>query len=307
MKNHTPLLPYGSLFFPIFAALIKKNMKRRNSAIVAMLACLVVLTACREESNRPTDAADEQQMEAFVSTTNADDSHAAKVKPTKPMEQPASIKGVSEQILKRKGYIVSYNKQTKLPNWVAWHLTAAHTEGRVQRENYAFREDDAVKAPRATTDDYYNSRYDRGHMCPAGDNKWNAEAMEETFLLTNVCPQNHGLNKDAWNDLEIATRRWARKYGDVYVVCGPILGDEPYKTIGRNKVVVPEAFFKVVLAMKPEPKAIGFVYENHGHNNPRMFQNATTVDEVERLTGINFFPQLNDNIEDAVEANRGYF
>ncbi|MBO6288365.1 MAG: DNA/RNA non-specific endonuclease, partial [Prevotella sp.] len=179
----------------------------RYRILFGALAAMLLLTSCRKESG--TEA--ERQVNSFVSTTTEGSPKPQRTKVAKPMEQPASIKGVSEQILKRKGYIVSYNKQTKLPNWVAWHLTAAHTEGRVQRENYAFREDEEVKAPRATTDDYYNSRYDRGHMCPAGDNKWDSDAMEETFLLTNVCPQNHGLNKDAWNDLEIACRRWAKK------------------------------------------------------------------------------------------------
>ena len=271
-----------------------------------IVAGLVALTACRKQSAQPVADSD-QRVESFVTTADGKASPAKDTKVVKPLEQPASIKGVSEQILKRTGYTVSYNRQTKLPNWVAWRLTAAHSEGRVQRENYMFHEDLQVKEPRATDGDYYNSRYDRGHMCPAGDNKWSEQAMEETFLFTNICPQNHALNKDGWNDLEIACRRWARKYGEVYIVCGPILGEEPYKTIGRNKVVVPEAFFKVILAMKPEPKAIAFVYQNHGHNNPKMFKNATTVDEVERLTGINFFPQLDDVTEDQVEAERGYF
>ena len=278
----------------------------RNRVLLAVLAAMLLLASCRRAANAP-EGAEGQQVESFVSNNTELGVNPRPAKTAKPMEQPASIKGVSEQILRRKGYIVSYNKQTRLPNWVAWHLTAEHTSGRVQRDSYTFSEDTEVKAPRATTDDYYNSRYDRGHMCPAGDNKWDAVAMEETFLLTNVCPQNHGLNKGGWNDLEIACRRWAKKYGEVYIVSGPILGDEPYRTIGRNKVVVPKAFFKVVLAMQPEPKAIGFVYENNGYNNPKMFQNATTVDEVERLTGINFFPQLDDRIEDEVEANRGYF
>lgn len=280
-------------------------MMQRKNILWLLLASAMVFAACRK-GNESVPSSNDERVESFVSTETGAAAKPAK-KVAKPMEQPASIKGVSEQILKRTGYVVSYNKQTRIPNWVAWHLTAAHVEGRVQRENYAFHEDMEVKAPRATDNDYYNSRFDRGHMCPAGDNKWSAKAMEETFLFTNICPQNHALNKEGWNDLEIACRRWAKKYGDLYIVCGPILGNEPYKTIGRNKVVVPESFFKVILAMKPEPKAIAFVYENHGHNNPKMFKNATTVDEVERLTGINFFPQLDDVTEDRVEAERGYF
>ena len=107
-------------------------------------------------------------------------------------ELPARLTDRPEQILHRQSFTISYNKTTKTPNWVAWHLTKNHTYGRIQRETYAFDEDPGVSAPRATLDDYYNSRYDRGHMCPAGDNKWSEEAMRQTFLLTNICPQNHG-------------------------------------------------------------------------------------------------------------------
>lgn len=155
-----------------------------------------------------------------------------------------SPKGTPEQILKRTGYVASYNKTTLLPNWVAWHLTAERTEGSAKRSGVDFAEDTEVPEPRATDWDYYNSGYDRGHMCPAADNKWSKKAMEESFLFTNMCPQNGNLNRGDWNEMEMACRKWAKKYGDLYIVCGPILYKGKHKTIGKNKVVVPEAFSK---------------------------------------------------------------
>ena len=229
-------------------------------------------------------------------------------------ELPARLTDRPEQILHRQSFTISYNKTTKTPNWVAWHLTKNHTYGRIQRETYAFDEDHGVSAPRATLDDYYNSRYDRGHMCPAGDNKWSEEAMRQTFLLTNICPQNHGLNKNAWNDLEIQCRDWAREYGAVDIVCGPLYSSkggrykvgsshEPQqKTIGRNKVWVPDAFFKVVLCRQGRPKAIGFVYRNEGVKQLKT-EAVRTVDEIEALTGIDFFPALDDDMENRIEAS----
>ena len=225
-------------------------------------------------------------------------------------EIPAPLKDRPEQVLHRKGYTTSYNATTKTPNWVAWHLTAAHTRGKQQRHEEKFMEDvDIALGSRATDNDYYNSRYDRGHMCPAGDNKWDKEAMAQSFLFTNICPQNHGLNKYEWNDLEIQCRDWAREYGAIDIVCGPIFsstGDQ--KTIGRNKVWVPREFFKVVLCLRGEgsPKAIGFIYPNASASR-KMFSYAMSVDEVERITGIDFFPQLDDKVEDRIEADRGYF
>lgn len=212
-----------------------------------------------------------------------------------------SPKGTPEQILKRTGYVASYNKTNLLPNWVAWHLTAERTEGSAKRSGVDFAEDTEVPEPRATDWDYYNSGYDRGHMCPAADNKWSKKAMEESFLFTNMCPQNGNLNRGDWNEMEMACRKWAKKYGDLYIVCGPILYKGKHKTIGKNKVVVPEAFFKVVLRTGDNPQAIGFIYKNTSGNRPKDSY-VNTVDEVERITGIDFFPSLPDDVEKNVEA-----
>ena len=209
--------------------------------------------------------------------------------------------GVPEQMLRRTGYTASYNKATKLPNWVAWHLTADRTTGPAKRSGVDFQADMNVPAPRAEDSDYYGSGYDRGHMCPAADNKYSEKAMEESFLFTNMCPQNGNLNRGDWNEMEQACRRWAKEYGGVYVVCGPILYKGKHKTIGKNKVVVPEAFFKVVLRTGENPKAIGFIYKNAEGDRPKG-DYVNTVDEVERITGIDFFPELPDDVENKVEA-----
>ena len=101
--------------------------------------------------------------------------------------------------------------------------------------------------------------------------------------------------------MEQACRKWAKQYGDIYIVCGPIFYKKSSKTIGKNKVAVPDAFFKVVLCMNPSPKAIGFIYKNADGNRPKG-DYANSVDEVERITGIDFFPALPDDIEKMVEA-----
>lgn len=188
-----------------------------------------------------------------------------------------------------------------MPNWVAWHLTAEHTDGPYGRLNN-FYEEESIPTPRATLEDYRGSGWSRGHMCPAGDNKWDEKAMYESFSLVNVCPQNASLNSGVWNSIEIDCRRWARKYGDVYIVCGPVLLNREHETIGRNRVVVPEAFFKVVLCLQGTPKAIGFVVRNNEGKKKRD-QCINTVDDVERITGYDFFPALPDSIEDVVEAH----
>ena len=267
---------------------------------ITFLFCLL-LTACRKS-------------EAGTKTVNTlYDTSTTEVTRSKVTEYelPAPLNDRPEQILRRTGYTTSYNKETRCPNWVAWHLTKAHTYGRHQRKEELFTEDTDVE-PRATDADYYNSRYDRGHMCPAGDNKWSEQSMSQTFLLSNICPQNHGLNKNAWNDLEIQCRDWAREYNSVDIVCGPVYRTATrsdgkmrasafQKYIGRNKVWVPDAFFKVVLCRSRQPKAIGFIYENRG-GQQRMSDCMCSVDDIERITGIDFYPLLADDVENRIEA-----
>ena len=213
----------------------------------------------------------------------------------------APAKASRVQFLHREAYTVCYNADSRLPHWVGWRLTADHISGPYKRGGIKFQEDGEVPAPRATDTDYRNSGYDRGHMCPSGDNKWSETAQRESFLFTNICPQTHNLNAGDWNEMEQQCRRWAEQFGDIYIVCGPILYRTKHKTIGKNKVVVPEAFFKVVLRLGDNPKAVGFIYKNADGNRPKG-DYVNSIDQVERITGIDFFPTLPDSIEQRVEA-----
>lgn len=272
------------LLFIAVVALCSCDLAKNNKALISEAGKALVEEL--DQKNGEAGACD-----ASAGAAEADDKLVMQTSP----------KGTPEQILERTGYVASYNKATLLPNWVAWHLTAERTEGSAKRSGVDFAEDTEVPEPRATDWDYYNSGYDRGHMCPAADNKWSKKAMEESFLFTNMCPQNGNLNRGDWNEMEMACRKWAKKYGDLYIVCGPILYKGKHKTIGKNKVVVPEAFFKVVLRTGDDPQAIGFIYKNTSGNRPKDSY-VNTVDEVERITGIDFFPSLPDDVEKKVEA-----
>lgn len=209
----------------------------------------------------------------------------------------------AEQILIRPGYITSYNNSTKCPNWVAWRLTDEHTDGQWSRKGIPYMVDEEVQGARQELEDWENHGLpiDHGHMCPAGDNKWSSQAMQASFLLTNFCPQNRDLNQGDWEKLESRCRGWARHYGEVFIACGPIFYNSKYKTIGDNKVGVPDAFFKVILRMGMRPAALGFIYLNQGGHKD-MSQYVVTVDEVEAKTGIDFFYNLPDVVENVVEA-----
>jgi len=197
-----------------------------------------------------------------------------------------------EQMLYRKGYVASYNWVTRQPNWVAWHLTAEHVDGTFERQGNPFHEDLEVPEPRAYNSDYRGTGWSRGHLCPAADNKWDPTAMYESFLLTNVCPQDRALNSGVWNQIEISCRRWAKKYGDVYIVSGPVFLNRMHETLGPNRVVVPEAFFKVIVCLNgPHPKGIGFICRNNDGNR-RKDLHVNTIAQVERVTKYTFFPNL---------------
>ena len=290
---------------------MKIMMKKGNVWLV--MALMATMLACKGknwmETAESIDAHDRRDFYVSENVASARSTEAQadrqKAKTVVMYEIPAPLKDRPEQILKRKGYTVSYNSETKNPNWVAWHLTKSHTSGSFQRNQEVFAEDTDVEAPRATDRDYYNSR------------KWDKQAMMESFLFTNVCPQNHGLNKYEWNNLEILCREWAKAYGAVDIVCGPIYssGAERYrvgkgsqseqKTIGRNKVWVPDAFFKVILCRQGRTKAIGFIYRNEGVKQ-RVDEAVCSVDKVEELTGIDFFPSLDDKVERLVESEASF-
>lgn len=199
-------------------------------------------------------------------------------------------------------YSVSYNKYTRQPNWVMWQLTEYHVMQRKEGVWNDYREDEEMPLEiRATLEDYASSGYDRGHMCPGGDCNWDAEGRDETFLLSNMCPQNPNLNRGDWKEIEMACRKWAKQYGNIYIVCGPIfLKSQQHERIGPNQIPVPEAFFKVVLCSEsPTPKGIGFICRNTDGNRKKDFY-VNSIRQVERVTGYRFFPNLEDSIKSLV-------
>jgi len=197
------------------------------------------------------------------------------------------------------GFRLSFNCHNRTPNWVAWELLGTETEGEAERHKKFWQDQNVDGCP--TTDDYRGSGYDRGHMCPAADQKWSRRAMADCFVMANICPQDHSLNSGAWNTLESKERAWARRDSAIVIVAGPIYEAGDNTTIG-NGVLVPGAFFKVLLAPYVEkPRAIAFVYPNM--SSPGNMQNyVMTVDELEKLTGYDFFASLPDSIENEVES-----
>lgn len=222
------------------------------------------------------------------------------IAPDDSLEYVITNPALPEQLIEYTGMIVSFNPKAHIPNWVSWELTGDETLGEVPRAQN-FTSDENV-AGCADPWDYSYSGYDRGHMAPAGDMKWNADAMRESFYMTNVCPQVKSLNTGTWKRLETKCRTWAQADSAIYVVCGPILTDSLTETIGDTRVVVPKRFFKVILSpFANPPRGIGFIM-NNGYVKGGMQAAAVSIDEVEAVTGHDFFSSLPDSIENIVEA-----
>ncbi|MDE6820675.1 DNA/RNA non-specific endonuclease [Bacteroides acidifaciens] len=224
---------------------------------------------------------------------------------SKELAIPISLTPQQEQIIRHTGYTVSYNKELKLPNWVSYELTREETKGKEKRNN-RFIADPLVKGTIATNADYTRSGYDKGHMAPAADMKWSPQAMKESFYFSNMCPQHPQLNRRGWKNLEEKIRDWAIADSAIIIICGPIITKQP-KTIGKNKVAVPQQYFKVVLSPFVKPmRAIGFLFNNRQALEP-LSTYAVTVDSIERLTNMDFFASLPDEIENKIEAEENYF
>lgn len=224
---------------------------------------------------------------------------------SKDLEIPTLLTPRQQQIIRHTGYTVSYNKDTKLPNWVSYELTRAETKGKEKRSN-RFIADPLVKGAIATNADYTRSGYDKGHMAPAADMKWSPVAMNESFYFSNMCPQHPQLNRRGWKKLEDKIRDWAVADSAIIIICGPVIKKQP-KTIGKNKVVVPQQFFKVILSPFVKPmRAIGFLFNNEQSVDP-LSAYVVTVDSIERLTNMDFFSLLPDEIENKIEAEANYF
>lgn len=256
-------------------------MLRQRTHNVLMLMMVVLLAACgcgqqggvRAQSPAPADA----ELPAYSDT---------------------------DDIVRHLGYTASYNHTTLCPDWVAWELTADEVAGECNGQ-YSFSWDPSVRRPKAGREDYSNSGYDKGHMAPRADMKWSEQALEESYYFTNICPQDHEMNSQAWRKIEELTRRVARRYGSVLVVCGPVYDSADHQHIGPDCVHVPDRFFKALAVnVNGEWHTVGFLVANNRQSrSPRHY--AVTVDEVEAVVGFNLFPALPE--EDEQETNWNIF
>ena len=211
--------------------------------------------------------------------------------------------GMKNVVCHYSGFTSYFNPETHIPNCVAYEIIESETTGDEPRKK-SFEADHTIDGC-AESSDYRNSGYDRGHMAPAADMKWSKVAMEESFLMTNICPQVKSLNSGIWHRLEQRVREWAARDSSIIVVCGPIFTPgKPVEQIGEIGVAVPHRFFKALYA-PGRNIGIAFIFDNDKVKG-ELRKYAVTIDSVEHETGLDLFYNLPDDIENEVENQCNY-
>ncbi|MFK7949409.1 MAG: DNA/RNA non-specific endonuclease [Saprospiraceae bacterium] len=202
-------------------------------------------------------------------------------------------------------FTVSYSESHRQAEWVAYEISKENLEKESFRRPPSFKPDDRVDEDyRVGHRDYSSTNFDRGHLASAADFSWGREAIETTFYTTNISPQEPRFNRGIWKHLESAVRGWAMQYEHVYVVTGPILTERAKKRLPKDKnyVAVPRRYYKVVLNYTDDnPIAIGFIMKNEDSKS-HLSNYVVPIDEIENITGIDFFSEMPDELEDKVEA-----
>lgn len=210
------------------------------------------------------------------------------------------------------GYFeLCYEENYEQPMFVSYQLTKEQMNSSNLKRNDNFREDNRISTGSATLADYKGSGYSRGHLAKRGDFAWNKEAQDSTFLMSNMSPQEQNyFNSGIWLKAENAVTDIGKKYDYVYVVTGPILDKTNFKTIGSNKVAVPEDFYKIAVFVDNE-KIVGSFAVIMSQTN-KLTSSAkslnwddkrfiVSIKDIEKRTGIDFFKLLDDDVENYLE------
>lgn len=209
----------------------------------------------------------------------------------------------SEILIERESYILAYDGRCKQARWVYEELTTGRVQGAIERKQFHFKEDPLIPASiRSTKEDYAGSGFDRGHLCPAADAKFNENMMEETFFLSNVSPQCPEFNRGFWSKLETHVRSLALQHGAVDVFTGGLYLPRDdgtgkrfvkYQVIGKNDVAVPTHYFKVIFGRGGSPLESYILPNEQISAETPLKEFRTTLEKVEKAAGIVFSESSN--------------
>lgn len=203
-----------------------------------------------------------------------------------------------EKIIHHKAFSLSYNTSYLMPSWVSYKVTKAQVNPS-DNVKAKYVPDPMVTTRSASKKDYKEGGYIMAQFVNYLDVKQITGAIEESFYLSNIAPMKLAYYKHIWLKTEEMIRLWSTGTDGLYVVCGPILTDSPFPTIGSNNVSVPKRYYKAVYDSKNK-QAIGFIFKN-GTSSGKIKSYAVSIDEIEKETGIDLFPSLDDELESKIE------
>lgn len=212
--------------------------------------------------------------------------------------------GRNETIVFHTGHILSFNQEWMLAEWVAYELTEAEMTGPANRKYSSFMVDPAIPSewqpsPRV----YSGSGYSRGHLIPAGDLKFSQKAMDDSFFMSNICPMFAEFNTGIWERLERKVRDWAKQYGKVYVICGPIMGKNINGKVGESSLLVPDAYYKsLLIPYSGGYLTISFYMLNNKEPQKKLGDYALSTMELESILGRKLFDGLDRRTANSIKG-----
>ncbi len=208
---------------------------------------------------------------------------------------------VGDQVIKRRYYHLSYSNEHEQAEWVYYKLNKKLINGKAERTD-RFVADPKVLDETVVSDDYTNTGFDRGHLLPAADMKVSEKAMQETFYMSNISPQLPEFNRKIWKKLEKKVRQFAKEKGSLYVITGPVL-EKGLPTIDKN-VSIPDMYYKIIIRKYGDKiETIAFLLP-HEESKKDLTEFIVSIDAIERVTGIDFFKQLDYDVERSIERKK---
>lgn len=206
------------------------------------------------------------------------------------------------RVIDRGEFMIGWSDSLRHPVWCAYHVTQKAVNEAGKRPG--FTQDRSVpKAPKPG--DYTKSGYDRGHMVPnyAIITRYGEEARRKTFKMSNIAPQTPALNRGVWREVEhrIADL-WTARYGEIWVIVGCI-SDGGGETVSGTDIDVPSAYYQIVIAQEGmNVRALAMLFDRDVAWREWAARNIISIDELEKLTGLDFNPELPAFIQDPLEA-----
>jgi endonuclease G, mitochondrial len=224
------------------------------------------------------------------------------------------------EVVEHAAMVIGFDCEYKMASWVFHVLTPDVSFGNVTRTD-DFRQDDRLSCESAVEGDYFNRiekpngtfgydpfGFDRGHLAPSADFRWSATALSESYYYSNMSPQRPEFNQDSWAELESLLRRIVDlEKKTFYIITGPVLRpDLTQVPRSVNGLKIPELHYKIIVDVSADqPRGMAFIMPNKKADQ-RLSNYVVSIDSLERLTGLNFFPLLSKEMEELIEGKADF-